>query len=57
MGNNVKAVDGISAKFVTMSANVIGCHLANVSNDIRSMLKQHLQGHHPVSLLGNFSRI
>ena len=38
--------DGISAKFVKMSANVITCHLANIINNdlslnnIPNMLKQ-----------------
>ena len=35
--NKAKGPDGISAKFVKMSANVIDCHLANIiSNDISS---------------------
>ena len=35
--NKAKGPDGISAKFVKMSANVIDCHLANIiNNDISS---------------------
>ena len=35
--NKAKRPDGISAKFVKMSANVIDCHLANIiNNDISS---------------------
>ena len=35
--NKAKGLDGISAKFVNMSANVIDCHLANIiNNDISS---------------------
>ena len=31
--NKAKGPDGISAKFVKMSANVIDCHLANIINN------------------------
>ena len=31
--NKAKRPDGISAKFVKMSANVIDCHLANIINN------------------------
>ena len=33
--NKAKRPDGISAKFVKMSANVILCHLANIINNQR----------------------
>ena len=44
--NKDKEPDGISAKFVKISANVIDCHLANIINNdislknIQSKLKQ-----------------
>ena len=37
--NKAKGVDGISAKFVEMSANVIDCHLANTINNTYSQKK------------------
>ena len=33
--------DGISAKFVKMSANVITCHLANIINNDLSLNKYY----------------
>ena len=37
--NKAKGPDGISAKFVKMSANVIDCHLANIINNDISLNK------------------
>ena len=37
--NKAKGLDGISAKFVNMSANVIDCHLANIINNDISLNK------------------
>ena len=43
--NKAKGSDGISAKFVKMSAGVIACHLANIINDIafKKYLKQTIK--------------
>ena len=43
--NKAKGSDGISAKFVKMSAGVIACHLANIINDIafNKYLKQTIK--------------
>ena len=65
--NKAKGPDGISAKFVKTSGNIIDCHIANIINkdisnnkfseNAKTATVRPIKNYRPVSLLNIFSKI